>query len=296
MNFQMIYDGEALENNEISPRDLSVALININDVLEEANKVINKSRAKIETKVKASFETGCFKINFKVYQDLLDKAKDLFAHNGLDKIAEAHDLLAAIFDEKVGLIALLLFLKGSKATKIIENENKTFSVYRDGSMINVEKKVITLYKDYKLRRSLEGCFDPLKKQGINDFGIIYNKNAICSVKKEDISYFECPQPEQTKLEDDVIFITSINIVSLSFKEGNKWFVNDGQSSFYAIVEDENFLKKIDDNLVEFSKGDILKVKIRREQFFSPDEEKLKIENYIMEVLNHQKPAIQLKII
>jgi len=296
MDFQLVYDGKALENNEISPRELSVALISINEVLNQANQTINKGKAKIELKVKASFETGCFKINFKLYQDLLDKAKDLLLSSKVEKLLEAKDLLGLIFDEKIGLFALLLFLKGTKPTKIIENEDGSFAIYKDSKQIKVENKVIVLYRDYKLRKSLEGCIEPLKKEGIEDFGIIYNKKGLCSVKKESVDYFECPQPEQTKLDDDVVFTTSVNIVNLSFKEGNKWFVNDGQSSFYAIVEDEEFLSKIDNSVVEFSKGDILRVKIRREQFFSPDDEKLKIENYIEEVLKHDKPNIQLSIV
>ena len=295
MDFQLIYDGKALENNEISPRELSTALIAINDVLNQANQTINRGKAKIEIKVKASFETGCFKINFKVYQDLLDKAKDLLLSTALEKLLDAKELLSLIFDEKLGLFALLLFLKGSKPTKIIENGDGSFVVYRDAKQIRVEKKVLSLYKDFKLRKSLEGCLEPLKKDGIDDFGIIHNKENICLVKKESANYFDCPQPEQTKIEEDITFTTSVNIVNLSFKEGNKWFVNDGQSSFYAIVEDEDFLNKIQNSLVEFSKGDILSVKIRREQFFSPDDKKLKIENYIVKVLRHDKPNIQLNI-
>ena len=166
MDFQLVYDGKALENNEISPRELSVALVSINDVLNQANQTINKGKAKIEVKVKASFETGCFKINLKIYQDLLDKAKDSLLSNGLEKLLEAKDLLSVIFDEKIGLFALLLFLKGAKPTKIVENDDGSFVIYKDKKQIRVENKVIILYKDFKLRKSLEGCIEPLKKDGI----------------------------------------------------------------------------------------------------------------------------------
>jgi hypothetical protein len=131
MNFQLVYDGKALENNEISPRELSVALISVNDVLDRANQVINKGKGKIEIKVKASFETGYFKINFKVYQDLISIANDLLFHSGAEHLLKAKELLECIFDEKLGLLALLLFLKGAKPTKIIENEDGSFVIYRD---------------------------------------------------------------------------------------------------------------------------------------------------------------------
>lgn len=41
MNFQLVYDAKALENHEISPRELSIALIGINDVLNQANQTTN---------------------------------------------------------------------------------------------------------------------------------------------------------------------------------------------------------------------------------------------------------------
>ncbi|MFT4967156.1 MAG: hypothetical protein ACI9CD_000153 [Candidatus Deianiraeaceae bacterium] len=44
--FQLIYDGEALENHEMAPRDLSVALVAINGILENADKIINKGKTK----------------------------------------------------------------------------------------------------------------------------------------------------------------------------------------------------------------------------------------------------------
>ena len=62
---------------------------------------------------------------------------------------------------------------------------------------------------------------------------------------------------------------------------------------------KDFLNKIQNSLVEFLKGDILSVKIRREQFFSsdfsPNDKKLKIENDIVKVLRHNKPNIQLNV-
>jgi hypothetical protein len=64
---------------------------------------------------------------------------------------------------------------------------------------------------------------------------------------------------------------------------------------YAKVEDKLFLDKIENSIIAFAKGDILKVKIRREQFYNKDEKKIKTENFIEEVVKHSKPPEQLKI-
>jgi hypothetical protein len=124
------------------------------------------------------------------------------------------------------------------------------------------------------------------------------KNDIEKLKTQNISLFEffkCPTPEEEKLDDDVSFITNVSIVNLSFKEGNKWFVNDGQSSFYVKVEDKTFLDKIENSYIAFTKGDILKIKIRREQYYNKDEKRLKTENFVEEVIKHSKPPEQVRM-
>ena len=95
------------------------------------------------------------------------------------------------------------------------------------------------------------------------------------------------------IDEPVKFNTNLNIISLSFKDKNKWYVNDGQSTFYVTIEDLDFLRKIDEN-EEFRKGDILKVLIRREQFLN-EEQKLRTEYFIEQVIEHKKPYQQMNL-
>jgi hypothetical protein len=108
--------------------------------------------------------------------------------------------------------------------------------------------------------------------------------------------FICPADEETKIDEEPItFKTNINIINLSFKEGNKWFIDDGQAKFYVIVEDEEFLNAIDNSAIEFSKNDILNVLIRREQYYIQNKQTLKTEHFIEKVLKHTKPNKQLNL-
>ena len=292
MDFQLIYDGEGLVNHEISPRDLSIALVAINDLLENADKIINKGKTKTEIKVKASFETGCFKINFSSTQSFLNKAIDLFNSDAVNAGLNAVQILGLVFGGVLSLAGLLKFLKGSKPDKIIENSDGSFSVIKDKKELKTEKAVIDLYKDYKLRKSFEDLVMPLKKDGIDDFAVkTGNKDEfICQIKKDEIDWFKCPIIQEEQLDEPQIFETNISIINLSFKEGNKWFVNDGGENFYAIVEDKDFLDRIDSSFVKFSKGDILRVGIKRVQYYNIDEKKLKSEHFIQKVLKHTTPA------
>jgi hypothetical protein len=143
-----------------------------------------------------------------------------------------------------------------------------------------------LLKNHKLRKAFESLVSPLERDGIDDVAVKYNNGSeeFCSILKKEASYFKCPEPEEEKIEKEVRFDTSLSIINLSFKEGNKWYVNDGQSSFYATVEDEHFLQAVEDSVISFAKGDILRVTIRREQFYNKTENKLKIENFIEKVI------------
>ncbi len=295
INFQLIYDGKALENHEISPRDLSVALVAINDLLEAADKIINNGKTRTEVRVKATFETGCFKINFSTIQSLLDHAKDLFNSDGAHSVINAGKIISLVF---TGLHGLLKFLKGKKPTKIIENTDKSFTVYLDGEQIIVEKKVLELYRNWKLRKDFEALLDPLKKEGIDDCAITTSdiENFTFHIKKDEVNFFACQKAEEVQIEEPQHFETNISIINLSFKEGNKWFVNDGGESFYATVEDKNFLSQVNDSTIKFAKGDILKVKIRRVQYYNIDEKKLKSEHFIEMVLRHTTPSYTMNLL
>lgn len=75
--FNVLYDGEALRNNEMNVQTLAPALYAFGTLLEEANAAINGSRAKVSVNVKASFKTGCFGIELNTFVSLVDLSRYL---------------------------------------------------------------------------------------------------------------------------------------------------------------------------------------------------------------------------
>lgn len=51
----------------------------------------------------------------------------------------------------------------------------------------------------------------------------------------------------------------LRIVELSFDPHDPWFFSDGQRSFHAFIFDQDFLSKIDQRHLTFSRGDQLEV-------------------------------------
>lgn len=291
MNLQLIYDGDGLKNHEINPCELSSAILGLDGLLNEANKTLNSSKTKIQVKVKSNLEAGSFKINFRIDQNIIDKISDLLTSQNLEAILNASELIGILFVGGGCLCKLLKFLKNRKPTKKYEKDNLTI-IEVDDEIFETNEKVIKLYENWQLRRYLEEMMSPLEKNGIDLCLVKLEDNReFFDVKKNEFEYFKCAPAREVMIGEPVTFKTNLNIISLSFKDKNKWYVNDGQSSFYTIIEDLEFLRRVDDN-EEFRKGDVLEVLIRREQFLN-EEQKLRTEYFIENVIEHKKPHEQM---
>ena len=298
MNFNLVYDGKALENHEISAKDLSVAMMAIDDLLSEANATINGKKTKIRVKVKASFKTGSFGIDLAVTQPVLDIVGNLFRYSS--SIVSAETILALLTGVVsagvyAGLAKLLKFLRNDRPSKIVEREDGLLEVYKNNRYIKTEKRVLDLYQNHKIRKAFETLVSPVKNQdGIESVAFIKGKTVVLDIQKSEAQYFDCPEPSKEKQSESVHEI-SVTVVRPFFVAEKKWYVNDGQSGFYVAIEDEEFMRRVDDHEIVFGKGDILMVRMRKEQFFSADENKLKAEHFIEKVLGMKSPPKQTKL-
>lgn len=291
--FSLTFDGEGLDNNEFDPALLSTALLAIESIFKESNSVLNAGHnTDIKVNVQGSFESGSFIINWVISHNFF---ADLFTNQYANAICNATAIFAFLFGTGKGLVHILKFLKGGRPDRIFENEDGSFTIEKNNKLLKVEKEELQLIRNQKIRREFENLVSPLKHNGIDSLYVRARKSneAIQICDKSEVPYFKCPEPEEEKIDGEVRFETSLNIISLSFKEGNKWYVNDGQSSFYVIVEDEYFLQQIENSVISFAKGDIMRVVIRREQFYNKTENKLKTEHFIEKVIDHKKPMDQL---
>lgn len=293
MNLQLIYDGDSLKNHEINPRELSSAILGLDGVLNEANKTLNSSKTRIQVKVKSNLEAGSFKINFTIDQNIIDKISDLLTSQNTEAIINGFAIIGVLITGTGSLWKFLKFLKNRKPTKKYKKDNLII-IEIDDEIFETKEEVIRLYENWQLRHSLEQMISPLEKNGIDLCLIkVENSEEFFDVKKEEIEYFKCPPAKEVMIDEPVRFNTNLNIISLSFKDKNKWYINDGQSSFYSTIEDLDFLRRVDDN-EEFRKGDILRVLIRREQYLN-EEQKLRTEYFIEEVIEHKKPYQQMSL-
>lgn len=299
--FHILYDGPALANHEMNVNDLAPALLALGEVVETANEVLNgPKRARVSLNVKASFKTGCFGIELDVAQTLLQQMGVLFSSA---QAITAQDLLRWLgfaWDngDKVlayggGLLWLLKKKKGEPIKQATRLESGLVRIMIDDQPYDIEAEVLELYRSTKIRKALNEVLKPLDKEGIDEFAITDKPQSerFFTIRTNDRTYFA---PPEAIIEDLPATTTETNLqlVSVSFRQDNKWRFSEGDQPFYATIQDQSFLSRVQENET-FSAGDRLRVRLRRTQRIVDGT--LKVDYEILDVLDHQKGLSQIPI-
>ena len=293
-SFYVVYDGPALVNSEMDAKFLAPALLALSEAIEEANIVFNGKKANAQLKVNASFKSGCFGIELSMLVSFWDKTKHVFSEVTL---ADAKNIL-----EWIGLIAgssgfvgasvfgFIKWVGGRQITKVEPvYDSGICKVYIGDDCLEVEEKIIDLYRNIKFRKAVIGVLSPLKHKGIDEFAVTdsLQSEKFTVITKKEIESFEIT--EEKDLLSDKVYETNLQIVGLFFEENNKWKFSDGNGIFSAAILDEDFISDIDAGVLSFSKGDVISAEVRQIQTIKNG--KIKSEYQLLKV-NKIIPGLQ----
>jgi len=296
--FHVIYDGPALENNEMDVRDLAPALIALADLFDEANKVLNNGRVEISTQIKASFRTGCFGIDMTVLQGAMASILNLFKEENVIAAATLMTIIGVSAKSTGGgLLGFIKWLKNRKINEVVMIDKDHVKVIVDQDSFETEKKVIELYRNARIRKALEAAISkPLLKDGVDSFAcsgeIPMVGDDFFSISKEESTVFVTLEPEDEPLEE-IEYEAHLQALSIAFQEDNKWRFTDGSNKFYAEMADIGFLEKIQRNDIAFRKDDLIKAKIQMRQKLTASG--LKPGYKIIQVIEHRSASRQLEL-
>jgi len=297
-SFQVIYDGPALVGSTIDVRDLAPALLALGEVIEQANATLNDGQTKVALHVRASFKSGSFGIDFSIVQGLLDQALNLFKHTPVASAQELAGYLGFVGSTGYGIyrgvIGLIRWLRGRQIREVVLLENGRVRVVVDDDALETERAAIELLRNFRLRIALEKAIaEPLEKDGIESVAITDDPTrGFILIEKRERFYFIAPTADVEELDDRVEH-ANLQIVSVSFRDDNKWRFSDGSSVFYAAILDDAFSNKVATGDELFAAGDILTVRLRRRQWIAGDT--MKSEYEVIEVIDHRRAMAQLRI-
>lgn len=295
--FQIIYDGPALENHEMDVHDLAPALMAIGGLMEEVGNVLHGDKFKIGVSVKGSFRTGCFGVEMVASaKSLILDTIDVFNHGNTTAVLNAAGIIGLLQYSGGTLVGFLRWLRNRKITKTAVADNGIVRVFIDDDYYDIEQAALTMLQNQKIRQAFENIISkPLARNGIDSFVIVDPANLdkpILTINKQEAIYFIAPDPGDEKINDQTT-IVSLQIINASFAEGNKWRFTDGLTTFHAEILDEDFLNRVNSSEEVFAKNDILKARVKLVQWLTG--KGMKSEYFVLEVIDHRSSHRQLDL-
>lgn len=291
IEIKVAFQGALLENNLMDVRDLAPALLALGQLFDEANRVLNGNKTQIKLQVKAH-ETGSFQILFNLSQSFASQISQFLTSDFVIAALNLKELIIGSSTAGVSLFWLIKKLKGSKPDKLIDLGEGLIRIQFENNTFDVPVNLLRLYQDLAIRKATEEVLRPLQREGIESFIIKEDDKVIQEVTKTQLPFFNVPILEDEKIisnESEAAY----SIVSLTFKEDNKWRLFDGNSTINVNIQDEEFRKKVDQNLIYFSKGDILKCRVKTTQWRTTAG--LRTEYEVLEVKEHLSGMRQLSL-
>jgi hypothetical protein len=191
-----------------------------------------------------------------------------------------------------GAFELWKFLHGSPPEKIQNHGQQVSVTNNNGQILQIQTQSLNLVLSDKGADAVSRFVgSALSSEGVDTVSICIPEDKevveLVSVKSDEAPYFK--QVEVEKPVAEFFGEMALIIESAVFKDGNKWRFSDGSNSFNADIEDEAFLKRVEDG-ERFGKGDVLRVKIKIAQ--STTGIRLSVQRTIMEVIEHQDRQFQ----
>jgi hypothetical protein len=270
-------------------RDLAPALIAVGQLIDAANTALNADGAKVKVQVTAT-SNGSFEIDLEVVQTLHERLVSLLTGT---EITAAANLIALITAAGGSLFWLIKKTRGASPKSVERLSPDTVRLVMAESTIDISITLLRLYQDVAVRSAAQRLVEePLKNEGIDHFEVRDAAGQVLSVEKSEAPYFSKPTiPDETLLEQDIQ--SAFSIISLAFKEDNKWRLYDGNNVINASIADQDFLARVDANQIAFSKGDILICSVHVTQ--RQTDQGLKTDHVVTHVLDHRPGARQLPL-
>ncbi len=296
--FIVSFDGPGVADGRIDVRDLAPALLSLGRMIDAANLAIHGEKRPIKVEVKA-VAVGCFEVHLDAILSGWDLIKSVIDRGEVDeakKLLEWMGLLGMPLSG-VSLFKLYRWLRGRSPERVVTLPNNEFRFELDGLSITVPFEVMRLYRERAVNQAVGELLTTLRGDAIREISFFEEGRAPTDAPAEtltqaDRASFSLAAPAPVVVTDASSRL-ALSIRSLAFQEGNKWRLFDGQNTITATIADEDFLNRVDLNLIRFAKDDILLCEVRTVQ--TQGTEGLKTEHTVLKVHEHKAAPAQIPL-
>lgn len=280
------YHGPAVAEGRIDVRDLAPALLSLADLFREINQIATPGAPSVSLDVHAT-ERASFDIGL-----LLHVAETLI--DGFDHL---HKLYVLLFGGAVvGGGGLFEFIRRRGVRRIVERtptpDGEVRVRFDDGAEMTVSAKTLEAHDSVSVRRNARRVVRPLGHEGI-DWMEVRSEDLEVRVDRDEVPAFDIVDiaREELPAQEQVVYL---NVISPTFKEGNKWRFSDGARNLWAVIEDSVFLRDVDEGRLRFGKGDQIHGTLELRQYRA-DDGNLTSEYVVTEVHQVYRPGDQMQL-
>ena len=284
--FELDYEGPALAGHEMDARDFARSVLSAADLFQELSRAVYPADPELSVNIRA-VAPGSFHILLKLFSDSEGLLTSLTV-TGINNLASLLNIFASIIRFVRHRSRAEVTAQRESAPGIIEVD------FADGSHLSIPSQALGLSESISVRRDIEEIVRPVDTEGIETLTVRRDQTVIERIDKSDaVALMRAPtvaivQPALASSDRELW----LQVQTVTFQEGNKWRFSDGASTFGAAIDDQDFLRRIDEDEA-FRKGDRLHCLLREDQWFNRRGD-LQIDRRIIRVLDHVPRDTQLR--
>lgn len=297
------FDGAAAQG-EMEVADLAPLLVAWAEVFKAASSGLNGDRATTRVTVKAT-SPGSFLVQLAVDVGVVDQLLGLLdsVADSPGRVTAANALLdlilksGAVCAGALGLIEVIRRLRGRRPEKTERLEGGTIRIVVDGVPITLVPPAAKLIEDPAFRERVAKLGEQVaKSDGIDEtFAIGSDGKRAWTLPRAEARALRLPPPEDAEPE---VMATErrvwLELVSAHFRGDYKWRFTDGESTFTASIEDQDFLKQVENGDISLSAADKFLVDLIEEQEIGAEIKKLATR--VVRVVKHVPGPKQMRLL
>lgn len=285
-SFEVKYEGDALRDGRMPVRDLAPALLALGQLFTEASQLLYPDNEPVSLDIQATRE-GSFEVELILHG--AGAAWDQLSANPMGSAGALIVFKELIIGSSVdpSLLGLIKWLKG----KLVVEESpgpepgEVTLKAEDGSQITVKPEVAGLNRDPQIRKKAREIVEPLRRPGMDSLEIRSSPESALRLEKDDVPAFEVPEIEDAEVLSEQEIDVYLDVLTAELEQGStrKWRFGGLGATFWAPVEDAEFMEKYSHREQILGVGDRLHATVKIIQKRDPATSKIRVERQVMKV-------------
>jgi hypothetical protein len=285
-SFEVKYDGDALREGRMPVRDLAPALLALGQLFTEASQLLYPENDPVSLEIEATKE-GSFEVGLVLHA--AGMAWDQLSTHPMESAAALVLFKELIIGDAadLSLFGLIKWLKGKRVVEQSDGPEPGEVTLKadDGSQITVKPEVAGLNRDPQIRKKAREVVEPLRRDGVDNLEIRSGSESTVRLEKEDVPAFEMPEVEDAEVLSEQEIDVYLDVLTAELEQGStrKWRFGGLGATFWAPIEDPEFMEKFSHREEILGVGDRLHANVKIIQKRDPATSKIRVERRVIKV-------------